>query len=114
MNMQLLPIFGLGLYSGVAELPIFSGLCAGLASLVLLAVVGNPLGPYVPLVNIPVFVNVAVGGAVHLFTRPRTAPSRCDSTDAGGDPRGEGLSVGAVRASPVVAIKASSGLWSRL
>jgi len=67
MLMQLLPSFGLGLYSSVSEQAVTGGLFAGLLSLVALVAAGdkNLLAP-VPLVNASVFVNFAVVGLVQL------------------------------------------------
>lgn len=66
MLMQLLPAFGFGLYLQVSERPVCAGILAGLISLVILTITGNPLDGYVPAVNISVFVNFLVVGLMSL------------------------------------------------
>lgn len=57
MNMQLLPAFGLGLYFPIKELAVTSGIIAGLISLVIVLIVGNPVEDYVPTVYISAAIN---------------------------------------------------------
>eukprot|EP00435_Cladocopium_sp_Y103_P036654 s408_g9.t1 len=66
MLMQLLPAFGFGLYLQVSERPVCAGILAGLISLVILTITGNPLDGYVPPVNVSVFVNFLVVGLMCL------------------------------------------------
>ena len=58
--MQLLPAFGFGLYLQVSERPVCCGILAGLISLVILTITGNPFDGYIPAVNVSVFVNFLV------------------------------------------------------
>jgi Na+/proline symporter len=60
MLMQIIPAYGMGLFFGISERAATGGIVAGLVSLVSLVIMGNPLAPYVPLVNVSVFVNFSV------------------------------------------------------
>eukprot|EP00933_Yihiella_yeosuensis_P062299 TRINITY_DN6524_c0_g3_i2.p1 TRINITY_DN6524_c0_g3~~TRINITY_DN6524_c0_g3_i2.p1 ORF type:complete len:647 (+),score=78.91 TRINITY_DN6524_c0_g3_i2:86-2026(+) len=72
--LQLLPAFGLGLYFEIAERPVTFGLVTGILSLLLLAFLGNPLDPYVPVINVSVFFNFAAVAIFQLLA-PASQPS---------------------------------------
>ncbi|CAJ1373504.1 unnamed protein product [Effrenium voratum] len=57
MLMQMLPAFGFGLYLNIAERAVTGGIAAGLVSLLILSIAGNPLDDYVPSINVSVFFN---------------------------------------------------------
>lgn len=73
MLMQLLPAFGFGLFWQICERPVCSGIVAGLVSLIILTITGNPLDGYVPAVNISVFVNFLTVALMCVFA---PGPSR--------------------------------------
>jgi len=67
MLMQMTPAFFLGLHVGVRERPVFYGLAAALISLPVLVLAGNPLRPFVPLVNVALVLNFVVVAALQLL-----------------------------------------------
>lgn len=73
MLMQLLPAFGFGLFWPICERPVCSGIVAGLVSLIILTITGNPLDGYVPAVNVSVFVNFLTVALMCVFA---PGPSR--------------------------------------
>jgi len=84
MLMQLLPVYGLGLFFDINEQPIFFGLAAGLLALVVLVLAQYPMDSYVPLVNVSVFVNFAVVVAA-IFIAPGEDKRTIAATSGNGD-----------------------------
>ena len=67
MLLQLLPAFGIGLYTKVSERSVSSGIIVGLLSLLLLVIFGNPLDEYVPDINVSAFLNFLTVALVHFL-----------------------------------------------
>ena len=67
MLLQLLPAFGLGLYSHISERSLSAGIIVGLVSLILLVIFGNPVDDYVPDINVSAFLNFLTVGLVHVL-----------------------------------------------
>ena len=67
MLLQLLPAFGIGLYTQISERSVSAGIIVGLISLLLLVIFGNPLVEYVPDINVSAFLNFVTVGLVQLL-----------------------------------------------
>jgi len=67
MLMQLLPAFGIGLYTRISERAVSTGIIVGLLSLLILVIFGNPLDGYVPVINLSAFLNFVTSGFVQAF-----------------------------------------------
>ena len=67
MMMQLLPAFGMGLYTNVSERSIVLGIIVGLLSLLVLVICGDALGDYVPDISLSAFMNFLTVGIAHTF-----------------------------------------------
>lgn len=65
MLMQLLPTFGLGLYFHISECSLTCGITSGLVVLAALAALGNPLDPFIPMVNVSFIANFLTVAIVH-------------------------------------------------
>lgn len=89
MNMQLLPAFGLGLYFPIKELAVTSGIIAGLISLVIVLIVGNPVEDYVPTVYISAAINFLIVALVQGICSARAEAKAAEA--------GAALSIDSVR-----------------
>eukprot|EP00928_Gymnodinium_smaydae_P001977 TRINITY_DN10703_c0_g3_i1.p1 TRINITY_DN10703_c0_g3~~TRINITY_DN10703_c0_g3_i1.p1 ORF type:complete len:652 (+),score=84.98 TRINITY_DN10703_c0_g3_i1:36-1991(+) len=67
--MQLLPAFGLGLFTNVREWPVTFGIVAGLISLIVCVAFGSPCAEYVPVINVAVFCNFLSVAILQALTR---------------------------------------------
>ena len=65
MMMQLLPAFGMGLYTQVSERSITLGILVGLLSLLILVIFGDALGDYIPDISLSAFLNFLTVGVAH-------------------------------------------------
>ncbi|OLQ15705.1 Sodium/glucose cotransporter [Symbiodinium microadriaticum] len=65
MMMQLLPAFGMGLYTEVSERSITLGIVVGLLSLLVLVICGDSLGSYVPDISLSALLNFLTVGLSH-------------------------------------------------
>lgn len=87
MLMQLLPTYGFGLFFDVRAPALEAGMACGLLLLVVMAAAGNPLDPYVPLVNVSFLANFLTAAATHVALLP--------GGSAGGAPASKGHEDGA-------------------
>ena len=78
MMMQLLPAFGMGLYTNVSERSIVLGIVVGLVSLVVLVIFGDAFAGYVPDISLSAFLNFLTVGIAHLLVPSDGNPKLLD------------------------------------